>query len=393
MSKIAFFCIPAHGHTNPTLEVIKELVKLEHEVRFYSYDSMKEKIESVGAVFISCDSYDIQMQLEPKDAERVGKDIAFSMEILVNTTLALDQAILADMKEWKPDCIVADSMALWGKLTALKLGIPFVSSTTTFAFNRYSSKIMKPEISQLFSLLFSMSKANKSIKKLRNKGYPVKGVLSIIQNDNETNTIVYTSSEFQPCAETFSDKYTFVGPSVRQTDHEIKKPLGKTLYISLGTVNNQNSTFFQNCIQAWKDSEWNVILSVGDVIEIEELGEIPTNIQVHRTVDQIEILQQVDLFITRCGMNSVNEALYYNVPLVLFPQTSEQGGVAYRVHELGAGAYLKSNSVSDLQDAVNEVYHNPIYKQNAEKIGAGFRKCGGAKLAATKILDVAKKGN
>ena len=23
MSKIAFFCIPAHGHTNPTLEVVK----------------------------------------------------------------------------------------------------------------------------------------------------------------------------------------------------------------------------------------------------------------------------------------------------------------------------------------------------------------------------------
>lgn len=391
MSKIAFFCIPAHGHTNPTLEVIKELVKLEHEVRFYSYDSMKEKIESVGATFISCDSYDIQMKLEPKDAERVGKDIAFSMEVLVNTTLALDQAILEEMKEWKPDCIVADSMALWGKLTALKLGIPFVSSTTTFAFNRYSSKIMKPEISQLFSLLFSMSKANKSIKKLRDKGYPVKGVLSIIQNDNETNTIVYTSSEFQPCAETFSDKYTFVGPSVRQVDHEIKKPLGKTLYISLGTVNNQNSSFFRNCIQAWKDSDWNVILSVGDVIKIEELGEIPTNIQVYRTVDQIEILQQVDLFVTHCGMNSVNEALYYNVPLVLFPQTSEQGGVAYRVHELGAGVYLKSNSVSDLQDAVNEVYHNPIYKQNAEKIGAGFRKCGGAKLAASKILEVAKR--
>ena len=27
MSKIAFFCIPAHGHTNPTLEVVKELIK------------------------------------------------------------------------------------------------------------------------------------------------------------------------------------------------------------------------------------------------------------------------------------------------------------------------------------------------------------------------------
>ena len=36
------------------------------------------------------------------------------------------------------DCIVADSMAVWGKAIALKLNIPFVSSTTTFAFNEHS---------------------------------------------------------------------------------------------------------------------------------------------------------------------------------------------------------------------------------------------------------------
>ncbi|RDY31370.1 glucosyltransferase [Lachnotalea glycerini] len=391
MSKIAFFCIPAHGHTNPTLEVVKELVKRGNEVWYYSYDTMKDKIESTGARYISCDKYDIQMNLKPEDAERVGKDIAFSMEILVNTTLALDEAIIEEMKDWKPDCIVADSMAAWGKMTAFKLNIPFVSSTTTFAFNRYSSKIMKQGIIPLFSMLLSMSKAKKSIKKLRDKGYPVKGVLSMIQNDNETNTIVYTSPEFQPCAETFSDKYTFVGPSVRQIDYKITKTVTKTIYISLGTVNNQDSSFFRNCMLALKDSDMNVIMSVGDVIDMALLGNIPANFQVERSVNQIEVLQQVDLFVTHCGMNSVNEALYYKVPLILFPQTSEQGGVAYRVNELGAGVYLKDNSVSAIKEAVKEILNNPIYKKNAEIIAKDFHKCGGPKLAANKILEVAGK--
>ena len=67
MSKIAFFCIPAHGHTNPTLAVVRELVRRGNEVWYYSYDSMKEKIESAGARFISCDKYDMQMQLAPAD--------------------------------------------------------------------------------------------------------------------------------------------------------------------------------------------------------------------------------------------------------------------------------------------------------------------------------------
>ena len=57
MKKIAFFCIPAHGHTNPMLPVTAELVKRGHDVRFYSFDEFKEKIEATGAQYISCDRF------------------------------------------------------------------------------------------------------------------------------------------------------------------------------------------------------------------------------------------------------------------------------------------------------------------------------------------------
>ena len=33
MSKIVFFCIPAYGHTNPTLGVVREFTARGHEVR------------------------------------------------------------------------------------------------------------------------------------------------------------------------------------------------------------------------------------------------------------------------------------------------------------------------------------------------------------------------
>lgn len=390
MSKIAFFCIPAYGHTNPTLEVVKELVGRGNEVWYYSYDLLKDKIKSTGAHYISCNKYDIQMNLKPEDAERIVKDIAFSMEVLVNTTLAMDEAIIEEMKAWKPDCIVADSMAIWGKLIALKLNIPFISSTTTFAFNKYSARIMKQGIGKLIIMLLSMPKANKNIKKLRDKGYPVKGVLSMIQSDNETNTIVYTSPEFQPYAETFSDKYTFIGPSIRKLDYEVKKSKKKSIFISLGTVNTQNIPFFKNCIAAFKDSDTDVVISVGNDININQLGRIPSNIQVEKSVNQIEVLQKTDIFITHCGMNSVNEALYYEVPLILFPQTTEQSGVAYRVNELGAGIYLKENSAAAIRDAIKEISANSVYKKNAAKIANSFRNCGGSKLAADKILEIAQ---
>lgn len=390
MSKIVFFCIPAHGHTNPTLGVVDELVHRGHEVWYYSYTPFREKIESLGAKFIACDDYDTEQKLEPKDTVRVGKDLAFSTQILVDTTLALDDMVIKNMQELKPDCIIADSMAVWGKAVALKLDIPFVSSTTTFAFNRYSAKIMKQSIGQLFGMIFSMPKINKNIKRLQDKGYPVKSVLDIIQNDNMTNTIVYTSPEFQPCSETFSDKYTFVGPSIRPVTKEIDKTKNKLIYISMGTVVNDSFEFYKNCISAFADTEYQVIMSVGDLIQIESFGDIPQNISVKNFVDQIAVLNKADVFLSHCGMNSVNESLYYEVPLVMYPQTPEQAGVAARVEQLGAGIYLKKISTNIIRDTVEQVINTPSYHENAAAVSRGFKKCPGAKGAADKIEALCK---
>ena len=390
MSKIVFFCIPAHGHTNPTLGVVRELICRGHEVFYYSYNMMREKIESTGATFISCDEYDQEQRLDAKDGARIGKDLAFSTQILVDTILALDDAVCEHMKGLKPDCIVADSMAVWGKIVALKLGIPFVSSTTTFAFNQHSARIMKQSLGQMFLLIFSMSKINKNIKRLQDKGYPVKSVLDIIQNDNNTDTIVYTSPEFQPCSETFSEKYVFVGPSIRPVENMIEKKSDKLIYISMGTVINDSTEFYKKCIEALANTKYQVIMSVGNLINIEDLGAVPDNITISRFVDQIAVLSQADVFLTHCGMNSVNESLYYKVPLVMFPQTSEQDGVTTRVEQLGAGVRLKHINAKAIRETIESVLNTKSYYEQASKISQGFHKCTGAKGAADKIEQMCK---
>ena len=390
MSKIVFFCIPAHGHTNPTLGVVHELISRGHQVYYYSYNMMRDKIQSTGAVFVSCDEYDQEQRLDAKDGARIGKDLAFSTQILVDTTLALDDTVCEHMKELNPDCIIADSMAVWGKAVALKLGIPFVSSTTTFAFNQYSAKIMKQSPGQIFGMIFSMSKINKNIKRLQDKGYPVKSVLDIIQNDNNTDTIVYTSPEFQPCSETFSEKYVFVGPSIRPVENMIEKKADKLIYISMGTVINDSTEFYKKCIEALANTKYQVIMSVGNLINIEDLGDVPDNITISRFVDQIAVLSQADVFLTHCGMNSVNESLYYKVPLVMLPQTSEQDGVATRVEQLGAGVRLKHINAKAIRETIESVLNTKSYYEQASKISQSFHKCTGAKGAADKIEQMCK---
>ena len=129
-------------------------------------------------------------------------------------------------------------------------------------------------------------------------------------------------------------------------------------------------------------------MSVGKETNISELGNIPCNFEVKNTVNQIEILQNTDVFITHCGMNSVNESLYYGVPMVLFPQQSEQGAVAQRVSDLGAGIKLKKNRSEVIKEAVSIIINNKNYKNKAKEIGESFRKAGGAKKGADTILRI-----
>ena len=55
MSKIVFFCIPAHGHTNPTIEVIRELVARGNEVVYYSFNLQVQNVFVVINIYQNLD--------------------------------------------------------------------------------------------------------------------------------------------------------------------------------------------------------------------------------------------------------------------------------------------------------------------------------------------------
>lgn len=383
--KVAWFSIPAYGHTNPTINIVKTLVERGHIVYYFSFEMFRKRIESTGAKFISCDGINLEIEDEG-NGDRVGKDMAFAVKLLVSSVLAMDDFVTEKIREIRPDVTVSDSVSYWGKLTALKFNIPYVSSTTTFAFNRYSARYIKDKPGNIIKMAFSLGKIRKEIKRLREKGYRVKNFLDIIQNDNNTNTIVYTSKYFQPCSDTFSLRYHFIGPSIRKIESPIEKTNKTTIYISLGTV-NQNREFFRNSIKALGETGWQVIISTG--ANSEKYDNLPDNIKVYESVDQMAVLSIADAFITHAGMNSASEGLFFSVPLVLFPQTPEQGAVSRRVEELGAGLHLNSISPSDILSSLKTVLGNPIYKENARKIAESFRLSGGADEAAIFIEEVA----
>ena len=87
MSKLVFFNIPAYGHTNPTLGVVRELVARGNQVWYYSFAPFQKVIQEAGATFVPCDDAALGMTPSPEDSARVGKDLAFSIDLIVRATL------------------------------------------------------------------------------------------------------------------------------------------------------------------------------------------------------------------------------------------------------------------------------------------------------------------
>lgn len=381
--RVVFFSIPAWGHTNPTVEVVRELTLRGHEVWYYSFTPFQQVLEEAGAKVILCDGY---LPPAPEDLkERMGKDFACLMEMVTDTTLALDEKVTGELRAIRPHVIVSDSVCFWGKLFAKKLGVPYVCSTTTFAFNQHTASAMKPRGRELWYLLTGMPRLSRCVKRLQSQGYRVEKFLDLIQNDNDTDTIVYTSPSFQPKAGTFSKRYAFVGPSVRTLPQEQKEKERPLVYISLGTVLYDRPAFFHACAQALGDLDMDVILSTG---KEDTFTDLPANFRAIPRVDQLVVLGQADVFLTHCGMNSANEAIWCGVPTVLYPLHSEEEAVAARMEELGLGARLKGEGA--IRETVETVLRDPAYRENTRRLSRDFHRCGGAKAAADKIESCAR---
>lgn len=381
MKRIAFFCIPAHGHTNPMLPVAQALVQRGNQVRFYSFEMFREKIEKTGAAFVSCDGF--LPELNAEQEKRLKKISTTEMSLQdFRITCNMTEFLEREMKIFRPDVIYTDSVCFWGKLTAQKYDIPMVVSTSTFAFNQLSSKYLKSSPTEMADRIFGLPKLNAELKKMAAYGYRTKSALSLVMSDNRTDSIVYTSEHFQPYGHLFSKHYAFVGPSVFSTAQPNKVKERPLVYISMGTVINERPTFYQTCMQALGDGDWDVVISCGKNTDPKTLEPVPQNVKIYPYVDQLDVLSKADVFITHCGMNSVSESLYMATPMVLYPQTSEQGAVARRAAEIGAGVLLENDSASGIREAVETVLKEKAYAAAAAACSRAFRACGGPAQAA-----------
>ncbi|OCB00368.1 macrolide family glycosyltransferase [Clostridium beijerinckii] len=400
MSKALFVNMLGHGHVNPTIGIVRELINRGEDVTYIAGEEFRDKIEKTGAKFI-------------------GHKNLFDLSSLITSSLNLEtnEKLLNALNTFKEiieeifkldekfDYIIYDSSFILGEEVGRVLNIPTISSSSIFAINEKIIKsLLDLPISQEFKL--KMEGAKPKIKEILSshnyvdfvnelqEKYNIK-FPSMVDRSGKKGmlNIVYTSKYFQPYSESFDESYKFIGSSVIDRKESIDFDLSnnedkKVIYISLGTIFNNSIEFYECCFKAFCNMNVKVIMSVGRKIDISIFKNIPSNFIVRNYVPQLEVLKYADVFITHGGMNSTNEGLYFNIPLILIPQSVDQPFVANRVVELGAGIVIEKNRVTPevLNKCVAEILSDDNFKINSEKIGESLRESGGYKVGVDEII-------
>ncbi|MBU5440414.1 macrolide family glycosyltransferase [Paenibacillus sp. MSJ-34] len=390
MAKVLFVNGPASGHVYPTVGLVEELAALGEEVTYVSSHEFRSQLERLNVAFVAYDNF--LSRDNPFDTQLY---MSFVLKILKSYEVILPIVMeLAERHSF--DYFIHDSMYGCGTAIADLLGIPHIAACTSFIHaERFTNKSDK-EANRLQENLLLLKRFRVLAAGIERK-FGLKRrieIHNVFFNEGNIN-LVFTSEQFQPFGGTLDGRFKFIGPcltnrfdSAANCQTEERDRDKRTIYISMGTVYNDVRSLYELCCEALSSFDGRVIMSVGNQVDLNALeGKIPPHFTVVRFAPQLEILQRSDLFITHGGMNSVNEALYYHVPLIVVPMAADQPMVGERVAELGAGIMLDRHTMTAdrLRDAVEEILQTPEYAVHSARIGDGLRAAGGQKKAIEEI--------
>ncbi|MBQ4866565.1 UDP-glucosyltransferase [Priestia megaterium] len=388
MANILMINFPAEGHVNPTLGMVKAFSDRGDAVHYITAERFKERLENAGAIVHTHRDLLSGVSIKPETAQGIN---AF-LNIHIQTSLDTLKLVHSLSKKIDFDFVFYDKFGA-GELVRDYLRIPGIVSSASFLMpkERLAMMPLHPDSDVPFK---PDEKAQYGLSLLKNQfGVEPKNLLQFMNNEGEL-TVVYTSRFFQPLHERFDESCLFIGPSFpkRHTSHDFpleKLRDEKVLYVSMGTVLDDVEGFFNLCIDAFSDFDGKVVIAAGDRADFKKIRKAPEHFIISPYVPQLDVLKEADVFITHGGMNSVNEAIHFNVPLVVLPHGKDQPLVAQRLVELNAGYRLAKETVnaSLLRSAVDEVIHDDRYKKGIKEINVSFEQAAGPAAAAEKIVN------
>ncbi|MET7871316.1 macrolide-inactivating glycosyltransferase [Streptomyces cyaneofuscatus] len=385
---IAMFSIAAHGHVNPSLEVIRELVRRGHRVSYAIPASFADKVAATGAEPVI---YTSTLPTDD-DPEAWGTELIDNIEpFLADAVQALPQLIAAFDGD-EPDLVLHDITSYPARVLAHRWGVPAVSLWPNLVpWEGYEKEVGEPMTAEL-----KQTERGKAYY-ARFESWLADNGLGHVPSDDFVSRprrgLVLIPEALQPHADRVDrDMYTFVGACQgdRADQGEWERPAGagKVLLVSLGSSFTKQPAFYRECVAAFGDlPDWHVVLQIGAHVDPAELGDVPANVEVRAWVPQLAVLKRADAFITHAGAGGSQEGLATGTPMVAVPQAVDQFGNADMLQALGVARHIpmEEADAATLREAVLALTGDPEVAERSARLREQMAKEGGTSRAADLI--------
>jgi zeaxanthin glucosyltransferase len=399
--KLGFICLNLPGHINPMTALARHLRSRNHEVVFLYSSSAN------GLPCVPGDDRDPVNENRPEVSRLQGEEaMAFAVGLALGRSEAMLRSLPAMLHATGVDALIIDPIQFYVELAAMKLGVPYVHAAVALHidYSGYTpfplwgdSHETRPE-----ALARNRRGAAKFTKLLFHEGvrtYANEAGLDVNWEDGGSTIsklawISQTPREFDFPSEHWPAEFHHTGPfhdgkGRDPVDFPWQRLTGEPLiYASMGTILNGNVEVFRTIAAGVaKHKDVQLVLSIGDQLEPEQIGRVPKNAIIVKRAPQLELLKMASLCITHSGLNTVLESLAQGVPQVAIPVTFEQPGIAARIayHKTGATTSLEKLTPSHLSRLIGEVLSDPVYHANARRMQKAIADANGLSVACDLI--------
>jgi MGT family glycosyltransferase len=399
MSRIVMTGMPAAGHVNPSLPLVRELVRRDVRVTYYTGEPFREVVERTGAEFRP---YPAGTLTADDIAEATRSSSVRVVARLLAATEALVPFLLDELRADPPDAVAHDSNAIWGHMVARSLGRPTVSFMTTMlvgadAFRAQTGREWLTFLGPTLRDVPAVVAAKRRV--VRRFGADVFPPRPAFPTPGDV-TLFPIPRWLQRPDPRIDDTCHFLGATIdpdargRDLDTELAAHLDgpePVVLVSLGTLHAGSTAFFRFCFDVLADLPARIVLAIGARTDPVELGPPPPNTLVRASVPQLDVLRRAAVFVTHGGMNSALEGLANGVLLVVLPQQFEQLLIGQSIAERGAAVVLRHNlsgrpvPPAELRAAVEAALTDPSRRAAAKALADTVAEGGGPAAGAAAI--------
>ncbi|MDJ0728435.1 MAG: glycosyltransferase [Crocosphaera sp.] len=201
----------------------------------------------------------------------------------------------------------------------------------------------------------------------------------------------------------------YIGPMVYENRHEskVEPSTYKTLeqlfekrqltgssliYCGCSSFNRPNQRFLKKLIDAVSSCpQWDLVIGVGNQLNLNQLGSLPSNVYAFNWTPQVQILKHADCGIINAGINSINECLYFGVPMLVYSlRRYDQNGNAARIayHGLGITGDIQQDNATKIRQDIDNLLNHQSYRIQVNRMRNCFDNYTNESIAVQVVADL-----